>query len=81
MSEAMGSGTEVYVRLLGEGTMVYRPTIGMLQREDVYRLSATAGYDVEDENWEFPPGTLVRCALRLLDDEARLVAVEAASST
>lgn len=64
---------EVYVRLLGEGTVVYRPTTAIDQGNDVYRLLATEGYDPEDEHWEFPPGSLVRCEERSLNEGHCLV--------
>lgn len=76
MLAAMDSGTkqQVYVQLLGEGTVVYRPAMAIHQEDEIYRLSATQGYDPEDEHWEFPPGSLVRCEERSLQEGRCLVA-------
>lgn len=80
MSAATASNTEhqVYVRLLDEGTMVYRATTGILVGADTYLLKAPLGYDKEDENWEFPPGSFVKCVERVLSDGCVLVASELA---
>lgn len=59
---------EIYVRLLGEGTVVYRPVMAVHQGDGTYRVLATQGYDPEDEQWEFPPGSLVRCEERCLQE-------------
>jgi predicted nuclease of predicted toxin-antitoxin system len=56
----------VYVRLLGEGTLVYRPTSANPVGPDRVRLSKTEGYDSAHEDWEFKPGTVVRVERRLL---------------
>jgi len=72
------STVTVYVRLLDEGTDVYRPTLADRTSEGFYRLRATEDYDPEDERWEFLPGLVVRCALIRLHGGERLVAVEPA---
>ncbi len=51
----------IYIRLLDEGTDVWRPTLGRKLRSDVYEVLPTAQYDPTDERWEFPPGAVVRC--------------------
>ena len=80
MSEAMGSDTErIYIPLLDEGTVVVRPTRGVPLAEGIYRVLATATYDPEDENWEFPPGSIVRCVLELRNGHELLVARELAT--
>ena len=53
--------TLLYVPLLNEGTDVLRPTSGVFVAPDVVRLQAPDDYDPEVEEWEFPPGTEVRC--------------------
>lgn len=58
--------TTIYIRLLDEGTTVYRPTGAEELGDGIYRVLATPDYDTEDETWEFPPGTLVRCTTLLL---------------
>lgn len=52
---------EIYIRLLEEGTDVFRPTQGEEISEGIYRVLPTVNYDPEDEVWEFLPGTIVRC--------------------
>lgn len=69
----------VYVRLLGEGTTVYRPVSATQISDGVVRLLAPENYDPEDEEWEFKPGDLVRIEIRQLDDHEVLVAVAQAS--
>lgn len=66
--------TTIYVRLLDEGTDVFRPTQGESVREGVYRLLPTQDYDPEDERWEFLPGQVVKCELVSLHGGERLVA-------
>ena len=73
--------TEVFVRLLGEGTLVYRPAPATPVGVDTVRLSAPQGYDPEDEEWEFPPGSVVLVARRTLKGGEVLVAVSAAPRT
>jgi len=74
MSEETASNTElVYVPLLGEGTIVFRPTQAIHLEGDKYELLATKDYDPEDEKWEFLPGSIVHCVARQTDDEEILV--------
>jgi hypothetical protein len=81
MSAATGSNTStIYVHLLDEGTTVLRPTQGAPLGSNVYRVLATPDYDQEDEHWQFPPGSIVRCVIERRDGEDVLVAHEAASS-
>lgn len=59
----MDSGTKkakIHVRLLGEGTEVSRSTEAMDFGGGLFQLLSTAGYDPQDEVWEFPPGSVVR---------------------
>jgi hypothetical protein len=51
----------IYVRLLNEGTPVMRPTEAIQITGDAFKLLPTEGYDPDDEEWEFTPGTVVRC--------------------
>jgi hypothetical protein len=78
MSVAMGSSTEpsrVYVRLIGEGTLVFRPSPAEFLESSKVRLVAPPDYDPEDENWEFKPGSVVRVELRLLEGAEEYIAV------
>jgi hypothetical protein len=48
----------VYMPLLNEATEVWRPVEATLMPDDTYRVE---GPMEEDEEWAFPPGTVVRC--------------------
>ena len=64
MSAEMASSTSVqtvYIPLLNEGTSVVRPTQGVKLGENLYRVLPTKDYDPNNEEWEFPPGTVVEC--------------------
>ncbi len=56
----------IYISLLNEGVAVWRPTLGEHVRDSVYRVLPTQDYDLETEDWEFPPGSIVRCEKRSL---------------
>lgn len=76
MSEETASNIEtVYVQLLDEGTIVFRPTKGIRLEESIYKILPTKNYDPEDERWEFPPESVVKCLVRELDGKESLVAV------
>jgi hypothetical protein len=64
----------VYVVLLNEGTTCVRPTKGIRLGPNIYGLLPTPNYDPEDEEWEFPPGTVVECAIERWSSEGILVA-------
>lgn len=66
----------VYVRLLDEGTEVFRPTEATALPQGGYRLLPTRSYDPQDEKWEFPPGSIVDCRLTYIDGRNVLLAVE-----
>jgi hypothetical protein len=69
------STTTVYVRLLDEGTDVFRPTLADVTSDGFYMLKPMEDYDPEDEHWEFLPGQVVRCQSMKLHGGERLVAV------
>ncbi len=72
MSEVTGLSTKIiYIQLLGEGTIVYRPTQGVCLDKNVYRVLATPDYDKNQEDWEFPPGSIVYGEI---DSNGRLIA-------
>ncbi len=54
----------VYVQLLNEGTPAWRPTRALLLENGLYELLSTPSYDLDDEEWEFLPNTVVRCEHR-----------------
>jgi hypothetical protein len=79
MLAAMVSNTEmetVFVRLLDEGTDVMRPVQAERIGSGIFRLFEPADYDPEYEIWEFVPGSLVRCEVQHINNEAILVVVE-----
>lgn len=55
---------EIHVRLLDEGTDVFRPTRAVDLGEGRFEIQATDDYDPELERWEFVPGSIVRTGLR-----------------
>ncbi|MCE5200774.1 MAG: hypothetical protein ABFD54_13030 [Armatimonadota bacterium] len=71
---------KIYIQLLNEGTVVYRPTLGVVVSEGVYRVLPTENYDPEDEVWEFLPGDTVKCTAEVKSgaqgEETVLVAKE-----
>jgi len=80
MSVDPGSSIEaVYVRLLNEGTVVYRPVEAVRVGAGVVRLMMPQNYEPEDEEWEFEPGSMVRVAAKILEGKQVLVAVAAAA--
>jgi hypothetical protein len=77
MSEATVSCTspvEIYVPLLNEGTDVIRPTSALPVGEKQYKVLPTQGYAAELEEWQFPPGSIVTCAIEVHDGKEVLVA-------
>lgn len=51
----------IYVRLLNEGIDVSRPTEAVDLGEGLFKILLTRDYDPEDEEWEFPAGSIVEC--------------------
>jgi hypothetical protein len=64
----------VFIRLLNEGTEVLRPTQGLVLGTNEVQVLATPDYDPSTEEWEFPPGSKVRCVSELRGDRQLLVA-------
>jgi hypothetical protein len=50
----------IYVRLMGEGTEVYRPVSAQLVSSSIFVLGGQDTYNPDDEEWEFLPGAKVR---------------------
>ena len=67
----------IYIRLLDEGTEVFRPTEALDLGDGLFRVLPTADYDSEDETWEFPPGSVVRSKRRRDNSGEYLLAVRA----
>ena len=54
---------ELHVRLLNEGTEVFRSTRGLKLGGGLFKLVACADYDPRREIWEHLPGSTVRVVL------------------
>lgn len=75
MDSATREKIEIYVRLLEEGTDVFRPTYALDLGNGLFRLEATRDYDPEKETWEFTPGSNVRGEFRQSESGRFLIAV------
>jgi hypothetical protein len=71
---------KIYVRLLGEGTDVVRPTEAVDLGHGLLKILPTPDYDSEDEHWEFPPGSTVAVQLQEWPSGKILVAVAPAKT-
>jgi hypothetical protein len=67
--------TTVSVRLLEEGTEVFRPVPAVLLTDSRYVLGGQEIFQPDDEKWEFPPGTTVITESRVLSGDIVLIAV------
>lgn len=61
MAEAPPPTETIYVRLLDEGTDVWRPTQGRRVGPMTYEVLPAPGNAPQDETWEFTPGRIVKC--------------------
>ena len=68
------STQEVFVHLLNEGTSVLRPAQAIASGGMRFKLVEPEGYDPDDEQWEFPPGSEVECRVEILAGREVLVA-------
>lgn len=68
--------TIVYVQLLYEGTVCYRPVHAMPLGDGVFRLEDGASGDARGEAWQFPIGSTVRCVRRDFENGSGWEAVE-----
>ena len=66
----------IYIQLLGEGTVVYRPVPAIEISENIYKIKGEKIYDPDDEEWEFLPGTIVKVEQKELEGEKVFVAIE-----
>ena len=67
--------TDIWVRLLNEGTEVSRPAKALVLGNGAFRILAPSDYDGGDETWEFPPGSTVECEQRGGESGEYLIAV------
>jgi hypothetical protein len=75
MDSSTKSKVDIFVRLLDEGTEVFRPTRALNLGNGLFRLEATSDYDPETETWEFLPGSEVRGEIRSSESGRHLIAV------
>ena len=78
MSAPPDTNTEVivYVRLLDEGTGVWRLVPAADLPDGAFKLAEPDVYDRDTETWEFPPHARVRCVSeKFADGDKALVAV------
>jgi hypothetical protein len=62
----MNEPATIHIALLGEGVEVWRPVQAEPIGPDLYFV---LGPIPEDEEWAFPPGSLVRCVTRELSGD------------
>jgi hypothetical protein len=77
MSGETGSSTNtvtIYIPLLNEGTVVHRPTQGVMIGKGVYKVLPTANYALSGEEWEFPPESIVECVAETREGREVLIA-------
>lgn len=68
----------IYVALLNEAAEAWRPVVAARRSGGRYEI-LSRNDDPDDEQWQFPPGSLVRCEERSLPQGRFLVAVEASA--
>lgn len=63
----------IFVPLVGSGD--WRPAKAIRQREDIYCM---VGPMAEDEQWKYPPGTMVRRKAKIMPNgKEEMVAIDA----
>jgi hypothetical protein len=65
----------VYVQLLGEGVVVFRPAQAELLGPRIARLVVPTDYNAGDEDWEFKPGSVVGLERRSFEDWEGWIAI------
>ncbi len=66
----------IYVRLLGEGTVVYRPVLAIEISENLYKIQGKEIHDPDDEAWEFLPESVVVVQRQELEGEQVFTAIK-----
>ena len=64
----------IHVKLLNEGTDVYRPVEALFLGNGCYQLKGFDIFDPNDEEWEFLPGSVVTATTKDSDDKLILIA-------
>jgi hypothetical protein len=65
----------IYIKLLNEGSVAYRPVSAYEIGNNIYKIYGLEVYDPEDEEWEFLPGTHVLVEEQIISGEKVLVAI------
>ena len=65
----------IYIKLLGEGTLVYRPVPATKIDEITYKIEGDEIHDPDDEEWEFLPKSIVHVEEKELEGNIVLVAI------
>jgi hypothetical protein len=73
----MSEKIAIYMPLRNEGTDVWRPVWAERDVDGSYKV---LGPMDESEEWEFTPGSVVRCRIRVLTGGSVLVAYELVSN-
>ena len=69
----------IYVQLFEEGTICYRPVPAIEIENNIFQIAGYELYDsvrIENEIWEFTPGTTVIVEEKLLSNGPCLVAIK-----
>ena len=69
--------TKVYIRLLDEGSEAARSAEAVDLGNGLFRILSPPDYAPDDEHWEFPPGSIVRCEPKNFEGMEYLLAVRA----
>jgi hypothetical protein len=65
---------EIYVLIPEDDA--YKPVQALSLGNGLYRILPASDYDPEDAEWEFPPGSIVRCEERQHHQKRYLQAIE-----
>jgi len=67
---------EIWVQLLEEGSPAIRGANAQDLGNGQFKIIKPADYNSEDEIWEFPPGSVVRCKKHINFGREILLAIE-----
>jgi hypothetical protein len=72
---------KIYIELLGEGTLVWRPVEAVHIKDDLYRITQVNAQP-DDECWPFETDSIVRCTSKTTQEgDGILVARERAKGS
>ena len=66
----------IYIQLLNEGSVAYRPVLADEIEENVYKIDGSECYNPDDEEWEFLPNMCVLVEKKYLSGGIVLVAIK-----